>query len=51
MIAPVEVKRDPWQGQSQDVSASFHFRVQPRCVQLIVTAWMFPLGERYAPTV
>jgi len=39
-------KREPWQGQSQLVSAGFQETMQPRCVQRAETAWISPCGSR-----
>ena len=36
--APVGANLDPWQGQSQTRSRSFHVTSQPRCVQTLLSA-------------
>ncbi len=43
---PVWSKREPWQGQSQDRSAWFHFTWQPRCVHTADTWCSLPPGSR-----
>lgn len=44
--APSGLNRDPWQGQSQLVSAAFQATWQPRCVHRVETACSAPVGSR-----
>jgi hypothetical protein len=40
---PVEEKREPWHGQSNDFSELFHVTIQPKCVHTAEYACSCPL--------
>jgi hypothetical protein len=44
--SPSARKREPWQGQSHDFSASLHWTMQPSCVQRADTARSSPAASR-----
>ena len=48
---PKRSNRDPWQGQSQVLSAGFHFTMQPRWVHAADISWKCHLfASRYTAT-
>src|SRR4029453_16589573 len=50
MTLPSGLKREPWHGQSQVRSVSFHATRQPICVQVAEHTVSVPFGLRYAAT-
>jgi hypothetical protein len=50
MTLPSGLNREPWQGQFQVRSASFHPTMQPMCVQVADRSVTAPLASLYAAT-
>jgi hypothetical protein len=48
MTSPAGVNREPWHGQSHVRSASFHFTMQPICVQTALRIVKRPWSSRDA---
>jgi hypothetical protein len=46
ITSPIAVKREPWQGQSQVFSASFHATIQPICGQIGESSVRLPCSSQ-----